>query len=57
LLIKNDRLKPGVAHACDGNTWEVEAGGLRVKKQPGYIKRPCLKKKNGEIGSHFPLVE
>lgn len=37
-------LKLGVvAHACNPNSWEAEAGGMRGG-QPGSHARPCLKK-------------
>jgi hypothetical protein len=34
-----------VVHICNTNTGKVEAGGLRIQGQPGYIVRPCLKRK------------
>jgi hypothetical protein len=47
-----------VAHIWNSNTWEVEAGGLRVRGQPrlysefqtslSYIGRLCKKEQDGE---------
>jgi hypothetical protein len=38
--------KPGVvAHTCNPDTWEMEAGGSQIPGQAGQFLRPYLKTK------------
>jgi hypothetical protein len=53
--MKQNKTKGMVAHACDPNTWEAEAGESWVQGQPSlqkefkaslsYMVRLCIKKK------------
>jgi hypothetical protein len=36
-------------HVCNPSTQEAKAEGMQDRGQPGYMARPCLKKKKKKI--------